>query len=84
MNYISLYREICFGFAKQNSNHDIRFERNKFPCECKAFARLLFNFEVAITTFTFGDYSDEVPPVPMPNTEVKLIYADDTWLATAR
>ena len=42
----------------------------------------LFNFEVVIN-LPFGDDSDEVPPVPMPNTEVKLIYADDTWLATA-
>ena len=24
------------------------------------------------------------PPVPIPNTEVKLISADNTWLATAR
>ena len=29
------------------------------------------------------DYG-EVPPVPIPNTEVKLISADDTWLETAR
>ena len=26
----------------------------------------------------------EGPPVPIPNTEVKLTCADDTWLATAR
>ena len=26
----------------------------------------------------------EGPPVPIPNTEVKLISADDTWLETAR
>jgi len=24
------------------------------------------------------------PPVPIPNTEVKHIYADNTWRATAR
>ena len=24
----------------------------------------------------------EVPPVPIPNTEVKLTYVEDTWLAT--
>ena len=36
----------------------------------------LFSFE--------GVYNDEVPPVPIPNTEVKLISADDTWLETAR
>ena len=25
----------------------------------------------------------EGPPVPIPNTEVKLMYADDTWWVTA-
>ena len=27
---------------------------------------------------------DEDPPVPIPNTEVKLIGAEDTWLEAAR
>ena len=27
---------------------------------------------------------DEVPPVPIPNTEVKLIRAENTWLEAAR
>ena len=27
---------------------------------------------------------DEGPPVPIPNTEVKLIGAEDTWLEAAR
>lgn len=31
-----------------------------------------------------GVYGDEVPPVLIPNTEVKLISADGTWLDTAR
>ena len=30
-----------------------------------------------------GDVSGEVPPVPIPNTEVKLISVENTWLATA-
>ena len=29
-----------------------------------------------------GVDSDEDPPVPMPNTEVKLIYVENTWLVT--
>ena len=33
---------------------------------------------------SIGAYSNEVTPVPIPNTEVKLIHVDDTWLATAR
>ena len=31
-----------------------------------------------------GDYSLRVPPVPIPNTEVKPQHADGTWLETAR
>ena len=31
-----------------------------------------------------GVDDDEGPPVPIPNTEVKLISAEDTWLVTAR
>ena len=30
-----------------------------------------------------GDYSGEDTPVPIPNTEVKLLSADDTWRATS-
>ena len=31
-----------------------------------------------------GDVSGEVPPVLIPNTEVKLTSAENTWLATVR
>ena len=31
-----------------------------------------------------GDDSEEDPPVPIPNTEVKLFSVEDTWLETAR
>ena len=31
-----------------------------------------------------GEIDAEGPPVPIPNTEVKLCRAEDTWLATAR
>jgi hypothetical protein len=31
-----------------------------------------------------GTDSGEGPPVPIPNTEVKLTCAEDTWLVTAR
>ena len=36
-----------------------------------------------LSTIVGVDY-DEDPPVPISNTEVKLISADDTWLVTAR
>ena len=31
-----------------------------------------------------GGNDGEVPPVPIPNTEVKLSSAESTWLDTAR
>ena len=31
-----------------------------------------------------GVNGNEVPPVPIPNTEVKLCSGDNTWLETAR
>ena len=34
--------------------------------------------------YIVGVDCDEGPPVPIPNTEVKLICAEDTWLVTAR
>ena len=34
--------------------------------------------------FNSGDDSKRVPPVPIPNTEVKPLSAEGTWLATAR
>ena len=36
------------------------------------------------TNSIVGVDCDEVPPVPIPNTEVKLIGAEDTWLEAAR
>ena len=33
---------------------------------------------------TVGVYGSEGPPVPIPNTVVKLISADNTWLEAAR
>ena len=31
-----------------------------------------------------GAFNDEGPPVPIPNTEVKLISAENTWAAAPR
>ena len=48
------------------------------------FCSSLFNFEGVLTNSIVGVDCDEVPPVPIPNTEVKLIGAEDTWLEAAR
>ena len=34
--------------------------------------------------YRVGAYDDEGPPVPIPNTVVKLIRADNTWREAAR
>ena len=36
-----------------------------------------------VQAFKVGVYNSEGPPVPIPNTVVKLIRAEDTWRATA-
>ena len=37
----------------------------------------------SLEIFIAGANGDEVTPVPIPNTEVKLISVENTWLATA-
>ena len=44
----------------------------------------MFSFEGAIEGRKSGDDSEEETPVPMPNTEVKVLSVDDTWWETAR
>ena len=45
----------------------------------------MFSFEgVSLQKRESGDDSKEDPPVPIPNTEVKLLNVDGTWWATAR
>ena len=47
---------------------------------------------VRVTNYKLNGYAvyivgvdcDEGPPVPIPNTEVKLLCAENTWLVTAR
>ena len=57
--------------------------------EDRSFRQILFSFEGAIEQTQkelrkqCGDNSEEVTPVPIPNTEVKLLSADDTWWETA-
>ena len=47
---------------------------------------VLFNFEgeSLLKKRIVGVNDEEVPPVPIPNTVVKLLGAENTWLETAR
>ncbi len=65
------------------------FDLKSFFVRFKAeedYIRKLFSFEG--TTFRekgiVGVYDGEDPPVPIPNTVVKLAGAENTWLETAR
>ena len=50
--------------------------KEKRKAETKADAKSKFSIS--------GDNGERDPPVPIPNTEVKPLSADGTWLATAR
>ena len=43
----------------------------------------LYSFEGTAFNRISGDVGYVVPPVPIPNTVVKHIYAESTWLETA-
>ena len=43
----------------------------------------LFSYEGTKISFISGDNGEEVPPVPIPNTVVKLLSVEDTWWVTA-
>ena len=45
---------------------------------------VLWMFEESIYNKISGANSCEDPPVPIPNTEVKLTNAENTWLVTTR
>ena len=46
--------------------------------------RVTISFKENCNRKIVGANGDEVTPVPIPNTEVKLISVENTWLATAR
>ena len=39
---------------------------------------------ISSVLLSVGADGKEVPPVPIPNTAVKLFYVENTWLVTAR
>ena len=55
----------------------LRKFRSRMLCSCQG-VRKEDKFTIS------GDDGEGVPPVPIPNTEVKPFSADGTWLDTAR
>ena len=58
-----------------------RLASNKFH---PIFFALHNSEQIHFASRLFGDNSEKVTPVPIPNTVVKLLSADNTWRATAR
>ena len=51
----------------------------------RSFLFILYSvFRVLALNLIVGVDCYEVPPVPIPTTEVKLVYVEDTWLGTTR
>ena len=73
------------GFNDESLVSEIRFLVGTEECEKHS---ILCSFEGAEAQAPqpniSGDNSLRVPPVPIPNTEVKPQHADSTWLETAR
>jgi len=54
------------------------------PCyNSKALSASAFDRLMVLLSHIVRVDCHEGPPVPIPNTEVKLMYADDTWRVTA-
>ena len=67
--------------VKQKHKHEDTLFDFEVTAEKRQFAEQTDGFQsCALKT---GANGDEVPPVPIPNTEVKLISVENTWLATA-
>ena len=80
----SKYRNICGNYA-----YILCFKRflhffEKSACNLKKAVVLLLSRRERRQNKIVGVDCREGPPVPIPNTEVKLAGAEDTWLETAR
>ena len=69
------------GIEPQRESRKLAASRNPIEMTAGGARRLQVR---ADCRFIVGVDYGEGPPVPIPNTEVKLTGADDTWLATAR
>ena len=77
--------------ARWSSGYDIALSRRKqefdsptgHHFDLRYCQQVISSNTVTFSSQSVGAYYDEGPPVPIPNTVVKLIRAEDTWRATA-
>ena len=67
--------------VKRKHKHEDTLFDFEVTAEKRQFAKQTDDFQSC--ALKIGANGDEVPPVPIPNTEVKLISVENTWLATA-
>ena len=72
-----------FFMARWSSGQDIGLSRRKQGFDSPTSHHPYYRFCDNTSYFIVGIVCDEGPPVPIPNTEVKLISAENTWLETA-
>ena len=69
---------------KSDRRSDLKRRNDRTQASFRGFYSNRGNEAREVVDDEVGTNNDEGPPVPIPNTEVKLISGDDTWLATAR
>ena len=68
---------------KSDRRSDLKRRNDRTQASFRGFYSNRGNEAHEVVDDEVGTNNDEGPPVPIPNTEVKLISAYNTWLATA-
>ena len=78
------YSNVCSGLILIGRGLDLNYDLGKLGKSfCHEYCCSVLRAQIMQNSIV-GVFCDEGTPVPIPNTVVKLIYADNTWLATAR
>ena len=71
-------REVLIGRGLDLKSSENAMQNAKVRCSVLKVLEIFYKNKIG------GVDGGEDPPVPIPNTEVKLTSVDNTWLATAR
>ena len=78
------YSNVCSGLILIGRGLDLNYDLGKLGKSfCHEYCCSVLRAQIMQNSIV-GVYCGEGTPVPIPNTVVKLIYAENTWLVTAR